>query len=289
MGRFSKLERDLHPTTPPPVPGAPGAATPGAGATPAPGTAALPGGRLGGAAGAPEPSDYPSFVQRADDHFFSGEFEKALRFYSKALQMESTHQYPWLGQISCLIEMNQLNEADLWVQRSLEQFPDDAALLSMRGVVLARRGMTKRALGASDYAMTRGSSVFAWVARGEVLLLAESRNASLCFEKALETAGADDWQTPFRIGRLYFRQGLWASALEFFQKSAARRAANFWLWFQLGNCYMRLSVRREAIDALRQSVALNPSYPPAADALRRAIHQPIWSRLFGLFRRRGAA
>jgi hypothetical protein len=50
--------------------------------------------------------------------------------------------------------------------------------------------------------MTRGSSLFAWFARGEVLLLAESRNASLCFEKALETAGPMTGKPPSACGRL---------------------------------------------------------------------------------------
>lgn len=277
LGRFSRLERTVGPAgaetdTPPSKPPVKDsqAAHSVAPATPP-----------------PEPSDYPTFIQRGDTHFFQGEHEKALRFYSRALQMESTRQYPWIGQIYCLLQMRQLSEADLWIKRALELFPDDPALLSLRSVVLARKGMIKRAIGSSDYAMTRGSSPFCWLARGEVLLLAENTNAAFCFEKVMESIEPDDWHIPFRIGMIYFEQGLWSSALEYFQKAAARRAANYWLWYHLGLCYMRLAFQQEAIDAFRQSIALNTAFPPAQEALRRATRVGPLSRLFGLFRRRG--
>lgn len=277
LGRFSRLERTV---------GSPGAETdaqpprppikePKAPQPTAPATAA------------PEPADYPTFIQRGDTHFFQGEYEKALRFYSRALQMESTRHYPWIGQIYCLLQMRQLSEADLWVTRALELFPDDASLLSLRSVVLARKGMIKRAIGTSDYAMTRGSSPFCWLTRGEVLLLAENTNSAFCFEKVMESIEPDDWHMPFRIGLVYFEQGLWSSALEYYQKAAARRAANFWLWYHLGLCYTRLAFQQEAIDAFRQSIALNPSFPPTHEALRRATRVSPLARLVGLFRRRG--
>jgi len=268
MGRFSKLERDTPPpdgAPPPAVPVLPAGAPPPA------------------AAAEPPPADYPSFIERADAHFYRGEFDKALRFYSRALQLESAHQYPWIGQVSCLLEMKQLNEADLWTQRGLELFPEDPALLSLRALVTARRGMIKRALGLSDYALTRGADLFCWIARGEILLRSSSENANFCFEKAMEAAGPEDWKTPFRIGLICYHCASWAMALEYFQKSAARNAANFWLWYLLGQCLDRLSFRREAIDALEHSITLNPGYPPARDALRNLTRRSLLARFFRLF------
>jgi len=272
MGRFSKLERKgTHPedTDAPLQSGSAGPA--GAAATTQP----------------IESFDYPTAMQRADEHFYRGEYEKALRFYSRALQTENSQPQPWIGQITCLLQMKQIKEADLWVQRALELFPEDSALLSLRAVVIARNGMTKRAIGTSDYAMTRGGSLpVVWIARGEVLTLADSRNAAFCFDKAMESAPADDWKTPFLIGLVLFDQRIWASALEFFQKSASRGAASYWLWYLLGICYTRLAFRQEAIDALRQSIALNPGFPPAQEALRRATRGNFFRRLFGVFRRK---
>jgi hypothetical protein len=53
--------------------------------------------------------------------------------------------------------------------------------------------------------------------------------------------------------------GLGARVLSEIRRAARRE---LWLWFQLGNCYMRLSFRREAIDALRQSVRSILPIPP---------------------------
>lgn len=268
MGRFSKLERTGQNPGDTDVPIRPGAGQPGAAA---------------GAASKPiESYDYPTAMQRADEHFYRGEFEKALRFYSRALQTENAQPTPWIGQIICLLQMKQMKEADLWVQRALELFPEDSSLVSLRAVVMARNGMVKRAVGTSDYAMTRGGSTpLAWIARGEVLTLAESKNAGFCFEKAMETALPDDWKTPFLIGLVLHDQGVWASSLEYLQKAAARGAGNHWLWYLLGMCYLRLAFRQEAIDALRQSMALNPNYPPAQDAYHRVTHRNMIARFFG--------
>jgi tetratricopeptide (TPR) repeat protein len=269
MGRFSKLERTDGTGEPEPVakPGVP----PGSKGPPL------------------ESFDYPTALQRAEDHFYKGEYEKALRFYSRALQTENSQPAPWIGQLICLVQMKQIKEADLWLQRGLELFPEDASLLSLRAVVLARKGMTKRGIGTSDYAMTRGGSTpLPWIARGEVLTLAESKNAGFCFEKAMEAAAADDWKTPFLIGLFHFDQGIWATALEYLQKAASRGAGTYWLWYLLGVCYARLSFKQEAVDALRQSLALNAGYPPAQEMLRKVTHRPLLGRLFGGFgRKRG--
>ncbi|MBM3334595.1 hypothetical protein FJY63_08025, partial [Candidatus Sumerlaeota bacterium] len=205
-----------------------------------------------------------------DKFYFTGRWDKALRMYSRALQVDSTQCYPWVGQVLALLAMNQVKEADLWVGRAIEFFPDDASLLSLRALVYAHKGMLNRAIGASDYALTRGGSPHAWIARGEVLLLAKNKNAPFCFEKALETAGAENWKVPMHIGLIYYRYRTYSSALSYFRRACAIETGNFYLWYHLGLCFDRFAFKNEAIEALNRALEINPDFREAERALARA-------------------
>jgi len=266
MGRFSKLETGKTAAPQPAQPtGAPPVAPP------------LP---------EAETYDYGHYVVEADQLFFSGRYDKALRLYSRALQVDNTQVYPWVGQIFSLIAMDQVKEADLWVTRGIEVFPEDATLLSLRALVYALKGMLNRAIGASDYAMSRGATVYGWLARGRILLQARNQNAPFCFDKALEAAGADDWKIAMHIGLAYYQHRMYSSALSYFKRACAIEMGNYYLWYHLGRCYHYLSFTEEALQALNRALELNPHCREAERALHQAKSSNVLTRLFRrLFRR----
>ncbi len=229
---------------------------------------------------AEEVYDAPYYIARGDEAFFTGEFKKALQLYSRAIQVDNTQHSPWIGQIYCLIEMNQLKEADLWTGRALEMFPEDGALLSLRAITYAHHGMLKRALGTSDYALSKGADIHTWIARGEVLLLADNKNASFCFSKAMEMADTGDWKTPMRIGLIFFRQKAYSQALDYFQKACAINVTNHYLWYHLGKCYHRLGFGQKAIESFRRASEQNPEFREAKEALEKATHTSFLIRIF---------
>jgi tetratricopeptide (TPR) repeat protein len=233
-----------------------------------------------------EAFDFGYYVEQADEQYYTGNYEKALRLYSRALQVDNAKVYPWIGQVLALLGMDQVKEADLWAARAMELFPDDASLLSMRALVHARKGMLNRAIGASDYAMSRGSSPYAWAARGEILLLARNRNAAFCFDKALEQAGPENWKVPMYIGLVYYRKRQYSSALSYFKRAVAHEVDNYYLWFHLGRCYDHLSFDNQAIEAFNRVVELRPDFRPGEQALRRAQSANFITRFVRrLFRR----
>lgn len=231
--------------------------------------------------GAVEPQEYgySYYVEKADEHFYRGRHEQALRFYSRALQEDNSRSYPWVGQVLSLLAMGQVKEADLWVNRAIELFPDDPTLLSLRALVYARKGMLNRAIGASDYALTRGSSPFCWVARGEILLCAKSRNASFCFDKAIEEAGGENWKIPTLIGLIYFSHRAYSKALDYFRRACEIHPSNPYLWYHLGLCHDRLSFDGQAVEALNRALELDPGYREAQKALWAAKKTSIMGRL----------
>lgn len=268
-GRFSKLERGDGKT-------APLAPPPGSVAREKP---------KGETVNYDDPSLYPSFIAQADEAFFTGNYRDALRNYSRALQQESNHVYPWIGQISSLIMLRQPREAELWSQRALEHFPEDPALLSQRARVLAMTGNIKRALGVSDYALTKGSDCWAWLARGEVLLDGKKDSALFCFEKAVEEAGPENWRVPFLAGLAFSRHRQYSTAQDFLRRATDVNPNNFFVWYEYGRVLMELSYLDRARDALARAAQLNPEFKPARDLQNAVRRRPLLKRVFGMLRR----
>ncbi len=267
MGRFSKLERETQDAL----------------AIPKPST----GTEKSAPAALDEDYDASYYTRKADDAFFTGDFRQGLQLYSRAIQIDNTRHDAWLGQIYCLVELAQGKDADLWTGRALELFPEDPALLSLRAMMYANRGMVKRALNTSDYAISRkGADAHSYVARGYILLQADNRNSGFCFTKAIELAGENDWQIPARIGFIYFKRRNYSRAMDFFQKACSLNLRNFWLWHHLGLCYRKLGFMEKARECFQNALDANPDFEESRNLLTRVAGSSIIERVFRFILRR---
>jgi tetratricopeptide (TPR) repeat protein len=166
-----------------------------------------------------------------------------------------------------------------WTKRALELFPDDARMVSLQGLVYAHQGMVQRALGCSDYAMNlSGADPLSWVLRGEILALAANKNAMFCFEKAMETRMADDWQTPLRIGLFFYTQKRWPQALDYLKIAVQNNTRNDYLWTRLGQTNERLGMSHPALDAYRAALELNSLNRNAELGMARVAGGPFFMR-----------
>jgi len=319
MSRFSQLETGRKPPTAPPtgestpeasaIPAASPKATEPAGAAPVTQPDPVPGKRrleMAGAGtnpgvetkGSPAsrhdadaaPSlsspadDAPATLIQAEQAYYVGDWDRALRLYSRALQLNASLVRPWVGQVYALLRKRQDGEAMTWVNRALERFPEDPSLLSVRGLVYAAKGMHQRALGSSDYAIGVGSTREAWLARGEILLQAGSANAGPCFDKALEIDPGNALSHT-HIGMAYLDHRHWGNALEHFEKAAEKDSKNYYLWLQIGRCAERMRFLDRARSAYERATQLQPTNRDAASALEKMLSGNPISRLFRRLRR----
>ncbi|MDX2175178.1 MAG: tetratricopeptide repeat protein [Candidatus Sumerlaeia bacterium] len=262
MSRFQKLERH---------PGAPAEAPVAAPSQPAE---------------AEQESQYGSLLAQADDAYFGGDPRGALRLYSRALQADSTQLAPWSGQVNALLAMKQYREGDVWSNRALEQFPEEPTLLSQRARVVAYVGDTKRAMGISDYAMSRGGSPLAWLGRGEVLLLANNANATFCFDKALELAGPEDWRTPLEAGMVCFRLRKFSAAADYLGKAAQRNLRHYHTWQLYAKALAELNFTERAREAARHAKEIAPKEQRRTGELEEdVVSRTFWQRIAGFLRR----
>ena len=140
--------------------------------------------------------DESYYVNAARTAFENGQFEPALRYYSKILEFNPTNTAAWAGQVRMLIELGEFREAKLWADKALEQFPHEPELLAAKAVALGRSGDLGGAISFSDAAIEeRGDTPYVWLARGDVLLARSESRADYCFEKAVQLAPGD-WSCP---------------------------------------------------------------------------------------------
>lgn len=222
-----------------------------------------------------------AYYQAEGDRLFSlGYFEQALRIYSRAIQAEAAQVGPWLGQVLCLLMMGQPKEAMVWVKRALELFPEEARVIALQGSTYAHQGMVQRGIGCSDAALQRSASdPLVWVLRGEVLSMAENRNAQFCFEKAMEMRTPGEAKIPMLIGQLLFKRRQWALAAEYLTIAVGAAPRNEAAWVALGQAREKLGADEAAFAAFETALQLNPENQAAQIGKSRLSHTPLLLRL----------
>src|SRR5438445_3935510 len=125
--------------------------------------------------------DEAYYFAEARSAFESGNFESALRLYSKVLEFNPHSPSAWTGQVRMLIELGEYREAKLWADKALERFPHEPELLAAKAVALGRSGDSQGALAFSAASIEeRGGTPDIWLARGDVLLARAERRAADC-------------------------------------------------------------------------------------------------------------
>jgi tetratricopeptide (TPR) repeat protein len=224
------------------------------------------------------------YLSEARAAFETGNFESALRFFSKVLEFNPQNAAAWTGQVRMLIELNECKEARLWAEKALERFPHDPELLAAKAVALARSGDLEGAISFSDAAIEeRGDTPYVWLARADVLLARKERRADFCFEKALLLAPRD-WFVAWLAARIRFFYQQFAMSLKLLQQAVSWRSDHFLLWLELGFCQKALGLVGPARDSFGLARQLNPQCTEISLHLARLSQVGFWQRLRGLVR-----
>jgi tetratricopeptide (TPR) repeat protein len=222
------------------------------------------------------------FCAEAQTALENGNFESALRLYSKVLEFNPDHAPAWTGQVRMLIELGEYKEARLWADKALERFPSEPELLAAKAVALGRSGDLQGALVYSDRSIEeRGDTPYVWLARGDVLLARKEGRADYCFDKALLLAPRN-WLIAWMAARVrsYYEQ--FVLALKLLQQAVELNAGHFLLWLELSRCQESLGLAGPARQSLAQAMQLKPNCREILPALGGAPRPSRWRRLRGL-------
>jgi tetratricopeptide (TPR) repeat protein len=229
--------------------------------------------------------DEAYYFAQARAAFEDGNFESALRLYSKVLEFNPGNVEAWAGQVRMLIELGEFQEAKLWADKAVDRFPRDPELLAAKAVALARTGDLDAALTFSDAAIEeRGETPYLWLARADVLLARHEQRADYCIDKA-QILAPGDWFIAWLCSRIrsYYKQ--FALALKHAQQAVEWNAGHFMLWIELSRCQQALGLMGAARTSLGQARQLNPNCRDASAAMSVLANSGLAGRLLGWWRR----
>ncbi len=224
------------------------------------------------------------YWSQASMAFENGDFEQALRLYSKVLEFNPQNAAAWTGQVRMLIELGEFREARLWADKALERFRSYPDLLAAKAVALARGGDLEGALAFSDSSIEEtGDSSYVWLARGDVMLARREQRADYCFEKAALLA-PKDWFVAWLAARIRFYYEQFVLALNLLQQAIEWKAGQFVLWLEQGRCQRELGLLSLAETSFSQARQLNPDCLEAASALVALSKRSLFQRGSDWFR-----
>jgi tetratricopeptide (TPR) repeat protein len=232
----------------------------------------------------PLAKDESYYWNQAGTAFATGDYEQALRQYSKVLEFNPQNVTAWSGQVRMLIELGEFREAKLWADKAMERFPNCPELLAAKAVALARGGDLQGAMALSDASIEeRGDTPYIWLARGDVLLSRKEQRADYCFEKALLLA-PKDWFVAWLAARIRFYHEQFVLALDLLQQAIEGNAGNFILWLEMGRCQEALGLITPAQISFTQASQLNPECHEASQAACKLSKKGIFAKAASWYR-----
>jgi tetratricopeptide (TPR) repeat protein len=227
--------------------------------------------------------DEKYFHDLAATFWLGGDFELALRNYSRSLEIRSTFLEGWAGQVRMLTELGEYAEARRWADKAMELFPEHPDLLAGKAVAAARDARWEDAMAYSDLAIGKqNAGARVWISRAEVLMLRSKVVAETCISNAMGVAGGLKPVVHLESGRLLSRTGNHYAALEHLNLAVRLLPKSALAWFELGKCQSALG-REEAKVTLEQCLKLRPHWAEAKALLgrRRSLLRRLTGKIFG--------
>ncbi len=214
-----------------------------------------------------------------------GNYENALRLYSRALEDDKSLVTGWLGQVQMLIMLDESVEAELWSRKALELFPGNGDLLAGRAQAFRRMGDKGQALLLSDGALkSAGQSAYRWMVRGELMIVIGQETHLHCFDKAVQID--QDWLVPLEIALIYRDLGAPSRALGRIRRTVELAPDRYYAWFVQGQVERDLGLEAAAIKSWRHCLELCHGHVDAERELAQleaggwSVGR-VWRRLFG--------
>ncbi len=221
-------------------------------------------------------------AQRANHE---GQFETALRLYTRALTEDRRLIRAWVGQVQMLVALGEFHEARLWSDKAMEIFRNNGELLAAKAQACIRLKDRKAALVCSDGSLqSPGSSPWRWEVRGEVLLGRHERRYEECFRKALAEPGAD-WFDRVVIARILGFHRRLAQALQYLQEALELAPTQACTWNELGGCQRDLGLTDQARTSFERCLELQPNCLPAIESLHKLANFSVRDHLRQAVRR----
>jgi len=220
------------------------------------------------------------YLKLAEKAFEDGLLSNALKYFSRALNLNNKLKRAWIGQVLCLIGLGQYNEAVVWADKALDFCRDDAELLSAKAYALNRVGAKEEAIRQSDQSIEKGKVTwFVWIARGDIMLDTNCSDAEYCFLRAIELAD-ENWLVYMMVGTSFLSVHNASKAQHYLQKALALSGNNPLLYFHLANAYYQSGNIERSKNCLKRAIELRPDFSEALVMMEKLSRKSIISKIF---------
>jgi tetratricopeptide (TPR) repeat protein len=221
-------------------------------------------------------ADY--YLKTALKYWLAGDFEVALRNYSRVLEHNNLSIEGWVGQVLMLIELGEYKEALIWSDRALKLFPEHAELLAAKAVACSRDALEEKAVAYSDNSISKDDVTSrVWLARAEVMMNRKSQIMEGCISKAISGAGKKAAIIKLEAARLLRKKGNCSAAIGYLNEVVESFPKSALAWYELGCCQAKLGLS-QAKATLKQSLEFHPDWEEAKSELKKC--EGFWGRFF---------
>jgi len=221
------------------------------------------------------------FYKEAMKYWLAGDYELALRHYSRVLERDNTVFEAWAGQVLMLIELREYREAGMWADKALELFPEHPELLALKAIACARDAKKDQATAYSDNSVGKDDlTPRVWLARAEGFMNRKGPGCESCVSKAVTGAGNSAPVIKLEAGRTLRRARNYVLAIQYLGEATQLLPRSALAWYELGCCQAALG-REQATHSFEQSLRLRPRWAEPETALRKFQSRGFFRRLFG--------
>lgn len=226
-----------------------------------------------------------TWLEQAVEQRSNGQYENALRLYSRALEDDKSLVTAWVGQVQMLVMLDESVEAELWSRKALELFPGNGDLMAGRAQASRRSGNKTVAISLSDGSLrAAGQSAYRWMVRGELMAATKQPTERHCFDKAAQVDPS--WLTPLEIALIYLELGIPSRGLEWVRRAVQTEPGRYYGWIVKGRIEEELGFAGDAEKSFEHCLQLCPGHAEAEDRLAKidqggGMVKRFWRRLFG--------
>jgi tetratricopeptide (TPR) repeat protein len=211
----------------------------------------------------------------ADSHRKNGNYENALRFYSRSLEIQKRLIDAWVGQVQMLVLLGEYAQASMWAKKALEFFPSHGDLLAGRAQAEGRQGNQGEALSLSDSALgQRGETAYQWQVRGELMVMTKQKTDGHCFDKA-QIVCSDDI-VPLESGLIYIHHRVFVKAQMRLNTALEKNPDSYYAWYLTGICQQKTGMADAATRSFERCRELCPNHHDAGLRLAE-LNDGSWS------------
>ena len=242
-------------------------------------------------------ADIESVLSRAQDSYFRGFYQDAIKYYAQVLARDRNRASAWLGQIRILVDVGEYDGAIYWADKAQEACGGDTIFSFAKALALAHAGQIDAAKTLINVPVEKDEVPMLWLLRGEVLIRVKINfiqkiftpykgigrlGAFFCFVKALSHDQHDAFINQ-RIGLAYMLTKDSDRAMEHLRLSLRSVGDNPLTLYGLAQCYRMKRDYDHALYYVKKAIAGNPGMDCAFELLEW-LHGP-GRRMRGMFKR----